>query len=219
MGIFCTPVLLFPRPFTVRMSTLWSKTVLWLLEHLVGITYTLEGMENLPSAGSFILASKHQSAWETIAFNALFDDPAFILKRPLLAIPFVGWVLSKLNMLAIHQGKPNKMTDLLRQAQNAIARGRPLIIFPEGTRTLPGQEVTYKKGLWFLYRQLNLPVVPVALNSGCLWPRRAWIKKPGSIRVIIGPPLPPHLTDQTQFANWLNDHIEKPSRHLIGSLS
>lgn len=214
VSVCTSPFFLFSRKLTLILSRFLARSILWLLEKIVCLTYKVEGLENVPST-PFILASKHQSAWETIAFLSWFRDPVFILKHHLLMVPFLGWGLWKLGMLAVHRGKKNQMTHLIQQARQAVSQGRPLIIFPEGTRTLPGKKVAYKKGLWILYRQLKLPVVPVALNSGIFWPRRAWFKKPGRVHVILGPSLAPGLKNEDQFIAWLENMIEAPSQNLL----
>ncbi len=208
LGMF---LLFLPRRYIVKLSFLWSKNALWLMKILLGLTYTFEGKKNLPE-GSFIIASKHQSAWETVAFCSFFKDPIFILKKSLLHIPFFGWGLKKIGVLPVERGKKKGWSHLVMQAQKMTAEGRPLIIFPEGTRTLPEQNIQYKRGVWLLYQKLNLPIIPIALNSGFFWKRRAWIKKPGKISVVCGEPLPPGLKDEGQFFAWLRKNIEFPTQ-------
>lgn len=181
---------------------------------ILGITYKVQGLEHIPhSEKGMILACKHQSVWETIMFSALFEDPAFVLKNSLMRIPFMGLVLKKLEMIPIvRSGRKSLKTFslMLKKAEKAIAQKRPIVIFPEGTRTLPGAQSTYHTGVYTLYQRLQVPVVPIGLNSGFFWERRKFCKKPGTIFLIFAPPIQPGLK-RVDFMKQLKQRIEDAS--------
>src|SRR5690606_21388864 len=142
----------------------------------------------------FIVAAKHQSAWDTMAFYWVLDDAAYVLKKELLSIPLYGWCARKARMIGVDRsGGAKALRAMVEQAQNCLAEGRPIVIFPEGTRTAPGRRSAYHPGIAALYTRLGVPVVPVALNSGLFWGRRSFIKQPGRIVVQFLPPIPPGL--------------------------
>ncbi len=147
------------------------------------------GLENLPNTPSVIL-SKHQSAWETIAFQTIFPPQAWVLKRELLWIPFFGWGLAATRPIAIDRSQGVRALDsVVKQGIQRIEEGRWVVVFPEGTRTAPGEKGRYNPGGAMLASKAQVPVVPVAHNAGEFWPRRGFIKKPGTITVSIGPPI------------------------------
>ncbi len=192
-GIVCLPFLLGPLRWTVTISRLWCGWTLWLLRHLVGLDFRVTGA--LPSP-PFIIAAKHESAWETLALTYLTHNPAFILKSSLLHMPILGWYFQKLGMIPVRSTHPTQsLKHMLTCADHIKQQGRPMIIFPEGTRVHPGTTPPLKTGLWHLYQHLQVPIVPVSLDSGQFWGRRSWIKKPGNIHVHIHPPFfNPHIT-------------------------
>ncbi len=175
----------------MRCGTAWSALMLKLLEWCVGLTFEVRGRENLP-AGPVIIGMKHQSAWDTLAAPVIFDRPVIILKRELGWIPFYGWYALKAGMIPIDRGAAaSALRGMVASSAKAVAERRPIVVFPEGTRTVPGAAPAYQPGIFALYRQLGLPLVPVALNSGLFWGRREFIKHPGRIVVEILPPIPP----------------------------
>ena len=179
LSVLGLPLLLFPRKGVVCLSRLWNYGNLWLMRHVLGLTYKVNGV--LPKA-PFILASKHESSFETLLFSVLLKDPAFILKHSLLHIPLVGWYLRKVAMISVKKKKGRlSSAQMLQAAGQALKMGRPLVIFPEGTRTPPGASVALKPGVWHFYKSLKVPVVTAALNSGTVWPRHALVKKPGVV--------------------------------------
>src|SRR5205807_9284089 len=202
-----TPILLMPRRAVVAWARLWITVVLWWLRVTCGLSHRLRGLENLP-AGPVIIACKHQSSWETIAFTMLFDDAAIVLKRELLFIPVVGWAMARAGNIAVERGDgAAALRGLVRQAKAVIADGRSILIFPEGTRVAVGDERPYQVGTAALYRQLGVPVVPVALNSGLFWGRRQFIKRRGVIDVEILPAIVPGLS-RDAFMTILRERIE-----------
>ncbi|MGO8919962.1 MAG: lysophospholipid acyltransferase family protein [Stellaceae bacterium] len=208
------PVLLLPRRQACRFGCAWAGAVLRLCAVTVGLSHELRGRENLPR-GPVIIAMKHQSAWDTFAVAVLFSDPAIVLKQELMWIPFYGWYLRKAGMIAIDRkaGAP-ALRKLGAAAGRAAALGRPIVIFPEGTRTAPGTRRPYQPGVAALYRQLGLPLVPVAVNSGVFWGRRSFIKRPGRIVVEILPPIAPGGERKAVMAA-LEERIETATERLV----
>lgn len=210
---FYVPIMLLPRKIFWFMAWIWVRSCLVIAEAVVGVRYEVRGRENLPQA-PFIVASKHQSAWDTLIFNKLFEDCAYVLKRELFWFPFFGWFLWRIGMVGIDRsGGAQALKGLVRQVRERLADGRSIIIFPQGTRTPPGAERKYLPGVSALYMQSKTPVVPVALNSGMFWPRRTVIKRPGTIVVEILPPIEPGL-DRRSFERELRDRIEPATRRL-----
>jgi 1-acyl-sn-glycerol-3-phosphate acyltransferase len=208
------PLLLAPRPWVVAWARVWSAFILWWLRVTCGTTYRIVGRENL-TAGPAIIACKHQSSWETMSFTLLFPDIAIVLKRELLFIPVVGWAMARAGNIAVARGDgASALRGLVKQAKAAIADGRSIVIFPEGTRVAPGDQKPYQVGTAALYRQLGVPVVPMALNSGLFWGRRKWIKRPGVITLEILPPIPPGLSRDV-FMTTLKERIEGATARLV----
>ena len=214
IAIVGAPLLLAPRRWVVAWARLWIVFVLWWLRVTCGLSHRVVGHENLPS-GPAIFACKHQSTWETLAFTLLFDDIAIVLKRELLFIPVVGWAMARAGNIAVARGEgASALRGMVRDAKAAIADGRSIVIFPEGTRVAPGDRKPYQVGTAALYRQLGVPVVPMALNSGLFWRRRRWIKRPGVLTLEILPPIPPGLPREA-FMETLRDKIEGATARLI----
>ncbi len=189
------------------------RVVLWLLRTIVGADWELRG-DATSFDGAAIVASKHQSTWDTMIFYLIAPKPSYVLKRELLRIPLLGWALRRHETIAIdRQGGASTMRHLLHAAERAIGRGRQVIIFPEGTRVAPGKTRDYHPGVAALYTHLKCPVVPVALNSGVFWGRRSFIKRPGRIVVEILPQIAPGLPRQ-DFAAKLERQIETATRRL-----
>ena len=214
IAVLGAPILLLPRWAVVAWSRLWIRFVLGWLSLTCGLTHRVTGLENLP-AGPAIIASKHQSSWETMSYTLLFDDAAIVLKRELLFIPIVGWAMARAGNIAVERGEGARaLRGLLRQARAKVAEGRSILIFPEGTRVAVGDERPYQVGTAALYRQLGVPVVPVALNSGLFWGRRKFIKWPGVIDVEILPPIAPGL-GREEFMAKLRQSIEGATAKLV----
>ena len=213
MHIVCLPLLLGPRRWVYGAASLWIGVTVWLLKTVVGLDYRVTGAENLP-AGPAIYAAKHQSAWETLVLSRDLRFPAFVLKRELLSIPLFGWFIKKAGMIAVDRAAgANALRQMSRQATEVFDSGRSVLIFPEGTRVAPGQRRPYHPGVAALYTQLKVPVVPVALNSGLFWGRRAFIKRPGVITVQFLPPIPPGL-DRKGLMRELENRIETAANTL-----
>jgi 1-acyl-sn-glycerol-3-phosphate acyltransferase len=190
----------------------------WLNVHRVicGVSVEVRGAENLPEGG-FLIAMKHQSTWDTFALFALFDNPVYVLKNELTWIPVFGWVLKRLGCIPVKRGTGRLALDsMIRGAREACNRGRKVVIFPEGTRATPGRRSAYKSGVSHLYVALQIPCVPVALNSGLVWPRRQFRRPPGVVTVEILSAIPPGLPRQQMFDRVVVD-IETASRRLGGA--
>jgi 1-acyl-sn-glycerol-3-phosphate acyltransferase len=216
MHILCIPLLLGPRRWSRVAGGVWIDVDLWLLRNLVGLDYRVIGAENLP-VGPAIFAAKHQSAWETLFFSRYLNYPAFVLKRELLSIPLFGWYLRKVGMIAVDRAAgASALRNMARQASEAFAEDRSILIFPEGTRVPPGQSRPYHPGVAALYTQLKVPVVPVALNSGLFRGRRSFVKRPGTVTVQFLPPIPPGL-DRKAFMRELESRIETAATALGGT--
>jgi 1-acyl-sn-glycerol-3-phosphate acyltransferase len=208
------PILLLPRRAVLAWATFWIDFIQWWLRCTCGLTHRVVGLENLP-AGPVIIASKHQSSWETLAFTKVFPGAAIVLKRELMFIPIVGWAMARAGNIAVARGDgAQALRGLVRQAKATIAEGRSILIFPEGTRVAVGAERPYQVGTAALYRQLGVPVVPVALNSGLFWGRRKWVKRPGVITVEVLPPIAPGL-GRKAFMATLRERIEGATERLV----
>jgi len=187
--------------------------VLMLLAGLVGLRHEVRGRANAPE-GPAIYAVKHQSAWETIAFALLIPEFAGVYKRELMFIPVYGWYMWRAAMIPIDRGAgAGALRAMLRRARAAAAEGRSIVVMPEGTRMAPGAHRPYHSGVAALYRDLALPVVPVALNSGHYWGRRAFVKRPGTIVFELLEPIAPGL-ERAAFMELLGARIETASEAL-----
>ncbi|WP_454747843.1 lysophospholipid acyltransferase family protein [Ciceribacter selenitireducens] len=192
----------------------WARSNHWLMEKVVGTTFTVEGLENIPEGG-YILAPKHQSLWDTYALLPWLDDPVYILKRELMWIPIFGWYVARQKMIPVDRGARGKvMVKVMERAKQEMAAGRQLIIYPEGTRRPAGAEPAYKYGIARIYRDLDVPVVPVAMHPGLFWPRRKFLRFPGHFKVRILPPIEPGL-DPDVFYQTLVEKLEKASDELL----
>ncbi|MDN3721173.1 lysophospholipid acyltransferase family protein [Roseibium salinum] len=192
----------------------WSRALQLLMRVLAGIKVEIRGRENLPEGG-LIAAMKHQSAWETVALIPLFSSPTFILKRELRWIPIFGWYTAKFRQIPINRGRRSEaLKAMMQAAKEAIAEGRQILIFPEGTRRPAGAEPKYKFGIAHLYKDLGCPVVPIAHNAGLYWPRASWKVYPGTVIVEILPPIEPGLPAD-KFYETMVAEIEAASDRLI----
>jgi len=200
----------FPFGFGTRyrVITLWTRLVLRAAERICGIRYRVLGAERLP-ASPFIVLSKHQSAWETLAFQLIFPPQVWVVKRELLWLPFFGWGLAMLAPIAIDRGSGARaLRQMLDQGRDRLERGLCIVIFPEGTRVAPGSRREYQSGGAWLASKTAAPVVPVALNSGEIWPRNAFLKRPGTITVSIGAPIETRGLAPEEVNRKVEDWIE-----------
>lgn len=212
VNLAATPMFFLPRRGTVWAMRCWSRLTMWLLGAIAGTRYEIRG--TIPK-GPFLVASKHQSMWDTIIFTDILDDPAMVLKRELLWIPYYGWFSKKAKMIAVDRSAgASAIRRLIAQGKAAIAARRPIVIFPEGTRAAPGAKLDYKPGVAALYRQLGVPCVPVAVNSGLYWPRRKMLRHPGTIVLEFLEPIPAGL-DRQSFMAELETRIETATAKLL----
>lgn len=215
LAVLGAPALPFLREEQVRAyARFWERGIHLLLRTIVGLDYEVRGRERLP-ATPCIIASKHQSAWETLAFHVIVPKVVVGLKRELTLIPLFGQYLLKAGNIPIDRESPQRaIRSLVEGAKRAIARGDHVLVFPEGTRRPPDAPPDYRPGVAALYRSLGVPVVPAALNSGVFWGRRSWLKFPGRIVVEFLEPIPPGL-DRATFMRTLEERIETATRRLV----
>lgn len=186
-------LILMAAPFSgfairYRMAKIWVACLLWAAKVFCGITHEIEGLENLPKDRAAIVLSKHQSAWETVAFRLFLPTHTTLLKRSLLWIPFGGWALATLKPIAIdRKNQREALKVLMEQGAVALNDGLWVVVFPEGTRTAPGENKKFSAGGAMLAHKTGYPVIPLAHNAGEVWPRYSFLKYPGVIKVKIGP--------------------------------
>lgn len=206
----------FPLPLRYRyaMITLFISFMIRTLKVVCRIDYQIEGLENIPHDRSGIILSKHQSTWETFFLPTIFHEPAIILKRELLWVPFFGWGLATIDPIAINRTKTSSaMEQIIKKGKKCIDAGRWILIFPEGTRIPFGKIGKYRTGGARLAVATEAPVIPVAHNAGRFWPRRKFIKQPGTVRMVIGPLIetkgrnPEEITEQAK--QWIEETVLK----------
>lgn len=210
--------LLLPRAKSFKAILWYFKSLHWGEKVIMGLDYRVEGRENLPKDGAYIIAMKHYSVYETMKLFMIFGHVAIILKKSLMMIPLWGWYAAKLDMIPVDRTARDKaMNSILKGARPVIEEGRSIMIFPQGTRINVGDTIEqkpYKYGTLRLYEKLNVPIVPVAINSGLFWPRKSYMKKPGVVTFKILKPIPAGLPMEEAF-NRMRDCIEEESDKLI----
>lgn len=203
MIVWAPVVILAPRSVGWRLVRLWARSHLWLMKAVVGTGHVVHGLDKLPDGGC-IIAPKHQASWDTFALLPWLGEPAYILKRELTWIPLFGWYLARMRMIAIDRGNRETAVRSVNQgAAKAIADGRRIVLYPEGTRRPPGAEPRYKTGIAHLYEKLGVPVVPIAHNAGLFWPRRGVMRYPGMIEVEVLDPIEPGLSREAFMAELI----------------
>ncbi|MCR6502634.1 1-acyl-sn-glycerol-3-phosphate acyltransferase [Shinella sp. CPCC 101442] len=214
MIVMTPPYFLLPRKKSYAIAKNWARSNHWLFAKIVGTTFEVEGLENIPKGG-YIFAPKHQSFWDAYAPLPWLEDPLYILKRELTWIPLFGWYLKKQRMVAVDRSARGKaMAAVMERTKTEMNAGRQLIIYPEGTRRPPGAAPEYKYGIARLYRDLQVPVVPVVMHPGLFWPRRKFIRYPGHFKVQILPAIQPGM-DPDAFLAHLIDVMETASDRLL----
>lgn len=211
-------VMTFPFPYRWRYRFIvqWSYFQVWALKVICGIRYRIEGAENIP-AGPAIVMAKHQSSWETFALFRVFPRQAYVLKRELLRIPFFGWGLAMMAPIAIDRGSGRRAIEqLIEQGRQRLQAGTWVVVFPEGSRMPPGTRGRYKLGGAVLAAETGYPVVPVAHNAGQFWPRNTFIKRPGTIRVVVGPVIDSKGRTADSIVREVEDWIETAMQELEG---
>ena len=214
-GLIFSPLLITKNQHTRTACKFWARISMLGLRLICGISYQIEGLEHLPRM-PYIVASKHQSALETILFWLIFPNPVYILKKELLRIPVFGWYLFRLGMIYIDRSSgASALKQIIIKTQEALKEPVSIIVFPEGTRHPPAHHSTrYFPGITAIYNANNASIVPVALNTGICWPGKKLIMKPGMVTIRILPPIKPGL-DKDKFMTKLNEEIERSSLELI----
>jgi 1-acyl-sn-glycerol-3-phosphate acyltransferase len=213
--IVALPAILLPYRFLHGVLRHYASSTLWFLRVVCGTTVEWRGREKLPADGPYIVACKHQSLWETFALFTVLPDPTYVLKRELIWLPLFGWLATKARMIPIDRGSHTKaLAGMIAAARREAARRRQIVIFPEGTRRPLGAKPHYLPGVAFLYAELGLPCVPVALNSGLFWPRRSLRRYPGTVLVEVLDPIPPGL-DKREFLSRLQKVTEEATARLV----
>ena len=203
-----------PRMARYRFISGWSRIVLWCLQRLCGIRWSVEGREHLPRRPAVIL-SKHQSAWETLAFQEIFPPQVHVLKRELLWLPFFGWGLALMSPIAINRARGlAAMRQIARRGKERLEQGFWVVVFPEGTRVAPGRKRKYQLGGAWLAAHAGAPIVPVAHNAGRVWPRNSFLKFPGRVTVRIGPPIESAGRDPAALSAMAEEWIETQQKAL-----
>ncbi|NLH79999.1 MAG: 1-acyl-sn-glycerol-3-phosphate acyltransferase [Phyllobacteriaceae bacterium] len=208
------PTEVMPKVWLLRGVQSWARINRRALEVIAGVRVELRGLENRPEGGA-IYASKHQSTFETVSLLDLFTDPTFVLKKELLSIPLFGWYAKKAEQIPVDRAAGRAaLQSLTRRAREEMARGRQLVIYPEGTRRPAGAPPAYKLGVIHLYRELGVPMVPVALNSGLFWPRHGFLRPPGTLVVEFLPAIAPGRDPDEAFEE-MKTAIETASDRLL----
>jgi 1-acyl-sn-glycerol-3-phosphate acyltransferase len=210
------PSLVLSHRAVIWFAKAWGRTNLWLLRTVCGIDVEWIGLDKIPP-GALIVAAKHQSTWDTFSLITLFEDPTFIVKRELMWLPLFGWYIWRARMIPVNRGaRSQALVAMTERARVELAQSRQLVIFPEGTRRAPGAEPAYKFGVAHLYAETGVPCLPIALNSGLVWGRRAFLRHPGTVRVEILDPIPPGL-GRTEFYERLKGDLETATTRLIAA--
>jgi len=214
LAVLCLPLLLTSRRVMMAYGAFWARSVFLLLRLVVGLKSDVRGVENLPDGPALIVA-KHQSTWDVLTLVALRPDAVFVLKQELTWIPLFGWYLLYSQHIAVNRGGgAAALKDMVKQARRAVALGRPIIIFPEGTRVPPGETRPYHPGAAALYTALGLEAVPIALNSGLFWPKRQLRQRGGTVTMEVLPPIPAGL-DRKAFAREVETRLEAAGARLV----
>ncbi|MFN0191121.1 MAG: lysophospholipid acyltransferase family protein [Aestuariivirga sp.] len=203
-----------PRKWSIEALKTWARTSIWILRMICGTRMEVRGSQHIPH-GASLVAGKHQSFWETFAILPLLDDPCIVLKKELTWIPFFGWFIYKFRMIAVERSAGSSaLRNMVARGKREIAEGRQIVIMPEGTRRGPHDPPDYKPGAAALYGALDVPCVPFGLNSGLFWPRRKFLRYPGTIVVEFLPPIPAGLP-RKEFQQRLEEAIETSTRALV----
>ena len=212
--IVLLPTLFMKRKYAFLLPYTWAKYMPFLLKFFCGLTIRVKGLENIPKKNGYIIASKHQSALETIILFNYIPNLVFILKRQLFFIPVAGWYFLKLGCILINRsGGTKTMKSMTQLASKRLEEGMNIAIFPEGTRTAPGTVGKYSPGVAFLYSQTNVDVLPVALNTGVYWPKNKIMKFSGQVDICFLPVIKAGL-DKRDFLKQLQDKIEGAQKEL-----
>ncbi len=214
--VLMIPTFFLPRKWAMIMPIVWTGGGIKLLEWICNIHLNIEGKENLPQKNGYIVASKHESAMETSIFHNVVPETFYIFKKELLWVPFAGLYGLKTGCVPIdRKGGGTALRKMLKASIKRFQNGQNMVIFPEGTRTPPDQENTkpYSPGIALIYESCQVPVVPVALNTGYVWPKNSFMRYPGTVTVRILKPIEPGLPKR-EFLKILQEQIESAQKVL-----
>lgn len=219
MALLTLPATLMKRETTMKVVRMWVGTVYFLERNILGLDYEVRGWENVPQGQSFLLAAKHESAYETFKMHILFADPAIVLKKELTKVPLWGAFIRKSDPIAIDRSSVKQsIKSLVSEVQRVKDQGRPIVVFPQGTRVKPTattKEKPYKSGIARMQEASGLPIVPMALNTGLFWPKMSWMKKSGKVVFEFLPAIPAGKSSDEVMAR-LEEQLENHSRKLAG---
>lgn len=204
----------FPLRYRTRIIFAWTGAMIWLLKVICHVDYKIEGLENIPKDRNGLVFCKHQSTWETFFLPSYFPYATLIIKKELLWVPFFGWGMATIEPIAINRkDKSTAMEQILKQGKACLEAGRWIIVFPEGTRIAPGSVGNYRLGGARLAVYTGYPVIPVAHNGGRFWPRRKFIKRPGTVSVVFGPLIESQGKKPEELMNavktWIENTMER----------
>jgi 1-acyl-sn-glycerol-3-phosphate acyltransferase len=208
----------FPPLTRYRIISSWSRVMVWTARRVCGIRYRVVGAANVPREPC-IIASKHESAWETLAFQVVFPPQVWVVKRELLFVPFFGWGLAMLSPIAIDRSdKRRALRQTLEQGRERLADGFNIVVFPEGTRSAPGERGSYQAGGAWLAMNTDARLLPVAHNAGDCWPRNSFLKYPGVVTISIGEALSAHSGEKAadlmrRAADWIESETRRIRSH------
>ena len=215
VAVLGSPALLISEAMALRVMRFWSLSVNSGLRLLCNIHVEIRGLEHIPSGRPALIACKHQSMWDTIIFLSLLPKPVYVLKQELGLIPFFGWYIIATGMVRVdREGHASALKKMIADSKRCIADGKTLVIFPEGTRAPVGEKLEYKPGIAAMYHQLGVGCTPAALNSGLFWPRRKFLRPPGTIVLEFLPPIAPGL-NRRDFMATLEERIEAATARLL----
>jgi len=214
-SILCLMAMIFPLRVRYAMVSGWTGWMIWLLKVTCRVDYKIEGLENIPKDQACVVLSKHQSTWETLILPTLFHETAIIIKRELLWLPCFGWGLMVIDPIAINRSKKSSaMEQILTKGKRCLEQGRCILIFPEGTRMPVGTVGNYRPGgARVAINAGGYPIIPVAHNAGRYWPKRKFIKLPGTVHMVIGKPIetknrqPEEVTEEVK--NWIESTMKR----------
>ena len=213
VALLCTPFLLGPPKLILTMFRFWARGLLVLLR-VCGIRVEVRGLQHVPQ-GAALVAPKHQCMLDVFAQFTWLPASAFVMKKELMMIPWFGWYATRVRTIVVdREAGATALKKLVREAKQRFAEGRQVVIFPEGTRTVPGEPADYKPGIAAVYREIDVPVHPVATNSGMHWPRSGFLRRPGTIVFEYLEPIPPGLK-RAEFMRILEERIETASGRLL----
>lgn len=214
LGLICIPFLILPPVYLYKPARLWIRGIFLFLKYITKITHEIRGLENIPKQ-SILIASKHQSAFETFALFYYLHKAIFIHKKQLYLIPIFGLYLKKINMISIdRKGGGSAMRQMLKETKEKKLNGYSIIIFPEGTRKKPGDKPDYKSGFIGIYKKMNTKILPIAVNSGICWPKNTFIKKSGHIIIKILPAIESGI-DRKNILSIVENKIEEATNQII----